>query len=758
MSAVGGLLVAGLALPVVGGIGITARNASNRFQSLSDKLPNQLPQRSEIVDNQGHVLAYFYGHVYGQSNQVIDRVPVTFNQIAPVMRSAILAIEDSRFYQHAALDVKGTVRAAVEDMRGGNVQGGSTIAQQYVKNVLILTAKTKAQAEAAASDTIGRKIRELRYAVAVEHEMTKNELLAAYLNIAYFGQQAYGVQVAAERYFNTTAARLTLPQAALLAGIVENPSEYDPMSHSQEALARRNVVLGRMAQLGWITNAQALAAAKTPMHLKPTTEPYGCAMTYAPFYCDYVTAVINHDPEFRRAAALLNGVGGLKIHTTLSHIDQRAAQRAVNYQMPPHSRLYNPGHNANTEVLLQPGTGKVKAIAINQPYGTGRGQTVNNYAVGPQYNGSYGMQIGSTGKVYTMVAALLQGMPFGFSMSVPKATTVTGFTNCKGQRAGWDNATQQAGAWTLHNDESEGGGHYTLYTGTTLSINTFFAHLEQKVGLCEVVKTADRMGLTWPDGRSLLKTDRSEGHHLSADNIPSFTLGAANVAPIDVAAADATLPARGIYCHPIVVTSIVDRHGRHLPVKSAGCHRVLPPEIADAANYILQGDLTGLGTAANDGIGRPAASKTGTADNYYYAAFVGYTPELLGTVVVGNARDPVNHPMIGEGSCYRGGCQGFMYGSMAPGKTWQMTFMHASLADPPRNFVAVPSDSPFFSKGNGQYVPPKPKPKPKPRRSPPPGGGGHGGGGGGNVPPTGPPNGAVIVPSWPALQRYWLLY
>src|SRR6266568_4599096 len=192
MSAVGGLLVAGILLPVVGGMGITARNAANGFQALSGNLPAELPQRSEILDSGGHVIAYFYGHVYGQENQMIDRVPVPIDQIAPVMRSAIIGIEDSRFYQHGGIDLKGTARAAIQDLRGGSVQGGSTIAQQYAKNVLILTAKTRAE--------------------------------------------AYGVQVAAERYFSTTAAHLTLPQAATLAGIVENPAANDPISHPSTGL------------------------------------------------------------------------------------------------------------------------------------------------------------------------------------------------------------------------------------------------------------------------------------------------------------------------------------------------------------------------------------------------------------------------------------------------------------------------------------------------------------------------------------------
>jgi membrane peptidoglycan carboxypeptidase len=238
------------------------------------------------------------------------------------------------------------------------------------------------------------------------------------------------------------------------------------------------------------------------------------------------------------------------------------------------------------------------------------------------------------------------------------------------------------------------------------------------------------MGLTWPDGKSLLKADPKERHWLSADNLPSFTLGAANVAPIDVAASDAVLPARGIYCHPIVVTKIVTSDGGKLPVESPKCHRVLSTQVADAANYILQGDLTGEGTAPGDAIGRPAAAKTGTADQYVSAFFVGYTPHLLGAVWVGNPADPYTFPMSGyPGSCYRVECGGVMYGSMAPGQTWQMTFLHAPLG-PPVSFVPLSPSSAFYSMGTGiaptSIAKPKPKPKPKPT------GGGGGGGGGGN--------------------------
>ena len=721
LSAAGGALVAALAVPFVATSGIAVRNAATKFNNLSTPELGQLPVRSEILDRRGNLLAYYYG-------RGIDRVPVSYSQISPVMRQAIVAIEDSRFYQHGALDFKGTIRALVNNLQHKAVQGGSTLAQQYVKNVEILSAPNPQAAFANATmDTIGRKIRELRMAVQVEHTMTRNQILAGYLNAAFFGNSAYGIEVAANRYFSTGASHLTLPQAAMLAGLVENPARYNPLLNPHEATLRRNTVLMRMAQLGYITQAQSGAAQKLPLGLTPSILQTGCTSNsakYAAYFCDYVLAVIHHDAAYKKVAARLDGVGGLKIYTTLDPRDQGAAQNAVNYELPPPPSSVNPGKNAATEVLVQPGTGAVRAIAIDRPYGFGRHQNVIDYAVGPQYNGGEGVQIGSTGKVYVMVTALAQGIPFGYSKTVGFSATVSGYTNCKGQ---------PTSPWNVHNDESERGGHYTLYTGTTASINVFFAYLEQKVGLCNVVRTAAKMGLTWPDGKSLLHPDRAEHHYLSADNDPSFTLGADNVAPIDVAAADATLPARGIYCHPIALSKLATMAGQNLPVESADCHRVLSRTVADAANYILQGDLTGLGTAPQDAIGRPAAAKTGTADQYVSAFFVGYTPDLLGVVWVGNPADPYTFPMSGMGSCYRNGCSGVMYGSMAPGQTWQRTFLHARLASPPQNFVPVPPTSPLFALGNGIVSPTPPK---KPH-SGGPGGGGTGGGGAGGGPPGG---------------------
>ena len=227
LAAVAGLLAGALVVPAVGAVGLVTRNAANKFNNMKTGVIGQLPVRSEILDSQGRLLAYFYP-------RGIDREPVSFNQISPVMRRAIVAIEDSRFYQHGAIDIRGTLRALVNDVEHKPVQGGSTLTQQYVKNALILTAPNTAMAQQAASDTLSRKIKELRLAIQVENKMPKDQILAGYLNAAFFGtffgNQAVGVGAAAERYFDTTAAKLTLPQAALLAGMVENPSADNPVT------------------------------------------------------------------------------------------------------------------------------------------------------------------------------------------------------------------------------------------------------------------------------------------------------------------------------------------------------------------------------------------------------------------------------------------------------------------------------------------------------------------------------------------------
>lgn len=757
-AAVGGVLAAAMVIPVVAATGVLVRNQADKFTGVS--LDTQgLPQRSEILDRNGHLLTYVYSvdtfyyqnaHSASELNYTggWNRQPVTYDQISPNMVNALVAIEDSRYWEHGAIDLRGTIRAAMNDLQHKAVQGGSTIAQQYVKNVLLLQAEKAAdkQAQQAANaETLSRKLNELRMAMAAEHKQSKQDILAGYLNDAYFGEHAYGIETAAETYFGTTAAKLSVTQAATLAGIVENPTKYDPHTNPDLSVTRRNTVLARMAQTdNGLTAAEATTEEAKPLGLKFNITPSGCesaSVGTAGFFCQYVEQAFLHNPAYGKTPldrAKLLATGGLKIYTTLNPQDQQAATNAVNFVLPARSHTYNPAKNADTEAVVQPGTGQIMALAEDRPYGTGKGQTTINYAVNTAYGGSSGVQTGSSSKLFTLLTALKQDIPFGDVMSAPGSTTVTGYTNCQGGPAGYYQG--QAGAFNVTNAEGPGSdSNQSLYTGTVQSVNTYFAELERRVGLCEVVKTAASMGMTRADGTSLFSKD---GGQDSADNIPSFTLGSVNVSPLSMAAAYATVAARGMYCAPVAILKMTDNTGKKMQVPSANCHRAFASDVADAANYILQGVLTS-GTAAPPagpgGIGRPAAGKTGTSNvegggGTPYAAFAGYTPNLVSYTSVFNPISPTGDTMTGYSACYRleyGGatCPAEMFGANAPATTWHMTFDHAALGKV-TYFVGVSPSSSFFREGNGQSVP-QPSKKKKGHGNGP-GGGGNGGGGGGN--------------------------
>ena len=715
ISAVGGVIAAAMALPVIASTGVVLRDQANKAAAPASASFGTIPQRSEILDANGRLLAYVYNvnGGAGASYNGIDRQPVTYSQISPVMRQAIVAIEDNRYWQEGALDLKGTLRALVNDLQHKAVQGGSSITQQYVKNMLILSAPNQQAAKAASQDTLSRKLHELRLAIAVAHQQSKEQILTGYLNDAFFGNLAYGIEVAAETYFNTSAAKLTLPQAALLAGMVENPSGYDPFTNAVMATQRRNTVLARMVQTGVLSSKAAAAAEKQPLGVQNATPDNGCTQAVAgtaAFFCNYVEQVILQDSSIAKtteARAQLLATGGLKIYTTLDEEDQNAAANAVNYTLPEYSHVYNPNGNADTEVMVQPGTGEIKAMAENRQYGM-NGTTIN-YAVNSNYGGSSGVQTGSSSKLFTLTTALEQNIPFGFTASVPDSTTVQGFTNCAGQPL-----TQ---GFPVQNDENSSSGStaYTLYAATAQSINVFFAQLEQKVGLCNVVKTAANLGVTWADGTPLLKAppkSASDPDPVPADDITSFTLGSVTVSPLSMADAYATMAARGKYCAPVAITRITTETGASLAVPSANCHQAISPQVADAVNYVLQGVLNFPGaTGAGLGLNRVAAGKTGTANNSEYAAFGGYTPNLAAYVSVFHPTDPGQNLMVAPvNSCYQqqGGvlaCNGEMFGADAPGHTWQLSFEHANLGSPTANFVPVPGDSPLMSMGDGQSAP-----------------------------------------------------
>ncbi|TQS23033.1 penicillin-binding protein [Microbispora hainanensis] len=672
--AAGGTLVAGLVMPFVGGAGLAARSAASTLTYLPAPLREEpLPEVTRLLDRNGRQIAQFYYQ---------NRQSVPLSAVAPVMRQAIVAIEDARFYEHGGLDIKGTLRAFVTNTRAGGIrQGGSSITQQLVKNIMVSQAESEQERAQALVRSFRRKFDELRYALALERKYTKDQILERYLNIAYFGAGAFGVQAAAKRFFGVDAADLTLTQAATLAGAVRTPYDTDPSlgdEHRDRLRTRRDLILGRMAELGKIGNDAARTAAAAPLGLRLSPEPGGCAGSAHPFFCVYVEREVLTNPAFGYSRADRERRlqrGGLTIWTTIDPVAQRAAERAISARVKPRD------NQVASETMIEPGTGHIRAMAVSKRYGRnphdrdlGPGTTYN-LAADTAHGGGLGLQAGSTFKVFTLATALKQGMRFGDGFTIPGAYVPSyGYRDCSG-RAVNDPHT------VIHNAGGEGGGGpYSLEMGTWQSVNIFYMRLEREVGLCDVVQTAKSLGIRRADGTPL-------------HEVPTFTLGANEMDPTTVAAAYAALAARGRYCRPMAITAVVERDGTRTDIPPA-CGTAIEPAVADAVSHVLTGVFT-KGTMRGQSIGRPAAGKTGTNNGYTSAWFAGYTPGLAAAVSVGDIRGSYRYPLTGVtiGGRYYGSVQG----ASLPGPIW-VDSMRAALRDIPA-YGFVPPDMARFGGG-----------------------------------------------------------
>ncbi|GAA2120582.1 penicillin-binding protein [Actinomadura alba] len=646
---VAGVLVAFIALPVVGSTGVSARNASDSFQNMpSDLKTTPPPEKTVLYDTAGKPIATFFDKY---------RESVRLDQVNPIMKRAIVAIEDSRFYEHGALDAKGAFRALATNVESGETaQGGSTLTQQYVKNLLVENAKTDEEYRAAIAPTAGRKLRELRYALDIEQKMSKDQILEGYLNIAYFGGGAYGVQAASKRYFSKPASKLNLEQAALLAGITKNPSAFDPTLNPKDARNRRNTVLDRMAELRIVTKAQADAAKNKPVKLNETKPEGGCETSTAPFFCEYVRyemldilAKGKKDAKSRENAKRQLQRGGFTVRTTLDPQAQKAAQNGIL------DRVAVTNDRSSAQTMVEPGTGKIKAMAVNRKFGNKRkkGETVLNLAADMAHGGGYGYTAGSTFKIFTLAAALDKGIPIRTTINSPHTITISGFKSCNGS-----NFTEP---WRVSNSSESEDGNFNLRNGTWHSVNTFYAELEKRVGLCESVKMAERFGLRQVTGKPLKQ-------------IPSQVLGANEVDVTNLAAAYAGFAARGKYCPPVAITEVTDPDGKALKLPKTQCRQAIDEDVADQVNDILRGVLT-KGTAVGIGnVGRPAAGKTGTCEEFTCALFAGYTPDLASAVWYGDADYPWKYRVTG------------IYGATIPGPIWAQSMRNALKGKPVRSF------------------------------------------------------------------------
>ncbi len=698
LSVVGGLLLAILCLPLVGGVGLGAKSTADTFNDLPAELfAPPLPERSVVLDRNGTPIAALHGD-QDRQNVPLARIPVP-------MRQAIVAIEDRRFYDHHGVDYKGVLRAAVSNQENGEItQGGSTLTQQYVKNVLITLANTDAGRQAAQERSIKRKLREARYALALEKKLSKDQILTNYLNIAYFGDGAYGVAAAAQHYFGKDISTIDVAEAALLAGLVQNPNAYNPKLHPAEAKQRRDVVLAAMGSSGFLVPDAVKYASAVPLNVrKGTTVSDGCeAAGSAAFFCQYLRATLLSDPAFgptpeERQRKLFEG--GLQIRTSLDPAVQAAAQSAADAIIPAGNRV------ATAVVILQPGTGEVQAMAVNRVYaptddGKPTGTTADrvhtklNYALRP-------FQPGSTFKVFTLAAALDQGMPLSTTYNAPNCYTSRVFSNPSGG--------------CFHNASDGEGGVFSMSQATWHSVNTYFVQLEERVGVLKVRDMAKKLGVASP---RLNQVQEGDG---------SLTLGAFEVTPMDMATAYATLAAHGKRCTAKPVLAVQERGKKSAYVGPGRCDQVLDPAVADDVSSVLQGVIREGTAAANGPIGRPAAGKTGTTEENRSAWFVGYVPQLAAAVWVGDYRSPDQYPLrysatTPEGVPVPGWGQGTVFGGGLPAQVWSRAMRAATQNLPLENF---PPPDHTLARGSAPSAPsgpsrPAPPPAPAPAAAAPP--------------------------------------
>ncbi|MCT2589888.1 transglycosylase domain-containing protein [Streptomyces sp. N2-109] len=665
VSVLAGAVLAGIALPAAGLVGLAAKGSVEGFDEIPANMKRPpLSQRTTILDVNGDEIAKVYSR---------DRTVVDFKQISPHMRKAIVAIEDSRFYEHGAIDLKGVLRALNQNAQSGeNVQGASTLTQQYVKNVFVEEAGNDQEKIADATQQsgaagIGRKIRELKYAIQVEETLGKKQILENYLNITFFGQQAYGVEAAAQRYFSTPAKDLNLEQSALLAGLVQSPSRYDPVNDPDEGKKRRDIVLSRMAEVGDISSKEAAAAKKKPLGLKVSQPKNGCitATKGAGFFCNYVEEVFLSDKAYgktRKERVKRWNQGGLTIKTTLDPKAQASVQASIENHVNQSDEV------ATAVSIVEPGTGKILGMGQSRPFGYGKNQTEINLAVNEDMGGGRGYQPGSTFKPVVAAAALEQGTSVYQKYKSPyKMPYPSPVAQCDGKS--WTNG---AGS-TVENENETEVGPYRMKEATALSVNTYYVELISEIGICPVTNMASRLGLDRADGKKF-------------QQVPSMALGGQEMAPLSMAAAYATFANNGVHCTPIAIESITDAHGKALKVPKSTCERAMSEQTAKTVNSLLRGVVED-GTGQKAGLtGRDSAGKTGTTDERYAAWFVGYTPQAAGAVWVGDPKHERRMVDITIGGQYHPK----VFGGAVPGPIWRDAMSGALEGKPPTNLPTVP--------------------------------------------------------------------
>jgi membrane peptidoglycan carboxypeptidase len=611
-------------------------------------------QTTYIYDRHGNLLTTLHAGV--------DRTIIPFDEMPRTLQHAVIAVEDQDFYHHGGIDPIGILRAAWTDLVARDtVQGGSTITQQLVKNIYAgeyrEDPETGERTYVVPPRTIGQKVRESLLAIKLEREFTKDEILATYLNTVYFGRGAYGVQAAAQTYWQKDASELTILESATLAGLIQAPSTFDPVDDPDgAALTRRNYVLDRMVAEGYLSAERAAEMKAEPI----TTNAIEPGINFGPkigYFLDYTRRELLNRPSLTEGDVF---GGGLSVTTTLDAEMQRAAEDAVE------GILVTPGDPQAALVAIDPRTGEVRAMYGGENFN----QEHVNLATG---HGGTGRQAGSAFKVFTLAAAMQQGYDLNETWYGPGTLEIDDprcYTNGE--------------PWELSNASDSESGYFSLLNATSHSVNTVYAQVALAVTPEAIVDVAHAMGIRSP-----------------LEPVCSITLGTQSVNPLEMTAAYATLAARGEYHRPTPLQEI-EFANDDVDVIGGPGQQVLDRNDADLVTYALETVVTS-GTGTNAAIGRPVAGKTGTAQNYWDAWFCGYTPQLATCVWVGYREAQIPLENIEGYSA--------VFGGTIPALIWH-DFMTTATADmEPRDFVAPSFDG--YTLG-----PPTPVAEPSPSPSP----------------------------------------
>lgn len=693
MSAVCGVLVAGLMVPAVALTGTTASSSISFFDDLPSQLEIGAPaQSTKILASDGSLLANFY-------NQ--NRVEVGLDQMSPFIKDGIIAIEDARFYEHGGIDTTGILRAAAATFNGSR-QGASTITQQYVNNVIIQTKEAAGQTDQVklgTDKTVGDKVREMKLAIALEKKYSKDDILKGYLNLVYFNNNNYGIEAASDYYFGVHAKDLTLPQAALLAGVVNSPDFYDPTKNPENAKSRRDMVLGKMLDQGKITKAQHDEAVAAPVQLNVHQNANGCySAVRAGYFCDYVQHLIQNDPAYGATAddrRKLLFQGGLTIKTTLNPALQDTMQAQVDAMVPPTN---NPDKVGHSMVTVQPGTGQILAMAQNTQQQAPAGQWSNVYnfnvdsvdANGGPLGGAGGFAPGSTMKPFTFAEWLNSGHTLNETVQAQNRRYPASFQwkNSCGTTLGiYDTSAVPLGIGAspdLQNAEENYYRPMSALQGLYSSINTATFAEAAKLDMCNIQKMMTAAGIhNGQDGKS----------PWDLSNVSNI-IGAGSASPLTMVSAFATFADGGVHCDPVALLEITDAAGNKYPVPGANCAQTIKPEVAAGTTAALQ-EVLKKGSGYNVQIGLPSGAKTGTSDNSVQTWTVGFTKGLATASWVGNP-DQGNRSL--NGLMIANTRIPYVDGATYAGVSWQQymkkvagNFDTSGFPNPPASMVSAPA-------------------------------------------------------------------